>query len=300
VQRLRFPALHSLHLPSNANLAAAMTAIFFLTYFGERMIAYGRPILSACIAIAMAWAAISRAGRSHPLPWLTVIASMVIHIATRWYETDNHVYLALYWAIAIGASCFFSSPRSREAVLDRGARYLIASTMLIAAVQKLLSDDYMDGRMMFVQMLTQQRFSTLASLLQLPLDDLVAQNAPRLADAHWEFGESRMVPLEVGNEALRSRLLAVCRAASQATAVGELALGALFAAPRRWGFGAAAHLALLGFMLLTYSLLPVRGFGAVLGLLGLASSPRKLVLPYCLVILYVYYAADAFRQTVVD
>lgn len=288
------PAVISQELPANTEVAQVCSAVFFLTYVCERMLAADAVVLATFTAVAMTLAAASRKARSHPAVWLLTFLAVALDAVQRWQSIDNHIYLAAYWALAVGASRFLVAG-AREVALQTSARYLLALTMIVAALQKLVAPDYLDGRMLYVQLITDERLGMMARLLDLPTTDLMQENVRRLVEPHWEGGEAKVIPLVTGPEELRQSLIQVGRFVSLLTFVVELTVGVLFALPRRLASSGAAHLLLMGFMAATYTLLPIRGFGALLGILGLAASSRRYLVPYLGLIIYVYYFADVFR-----
>lgn len=208
-------------------------------------------------------------------PWLTkppfwYVTAMLLGttIYFNWESSDNHKYLFVYWCLALCTT--FSLPRGQWGEgLARTSRLLIALCMILATVWKVATPEYMDSRFFTFELLTDDRFANFT---------------------HWTTGVSAQT-LELNRE-LRSLLTRDSAAwtstvqLSGAAQVGPLALfltwwtviiegtlGLLYLLPAGKWTNRTRNTLLILFAATTYSVAPVRGFGWMLMLLGLAQCP---------------------------
>jgi len=192
--------------------------------------------------------------------WLIALFFLVYGNAPMWDLIDNHYYLITYWVASI--VCILVSG---SLDLSWNARALIALTMLAAAFHKLLSPDYMSGEMFQHHLLLDGRFRGAAAVLTgLQLEDLewnahawqaFVQSSSR-ADELWLRGAE-----EVGLLGLALTWWGV---------LIELVIGACFLLPQRKVFMAIGNVSLLIFIVTTYFIASVVGFGWILAVLGIA------------------------------
>jgi hypothetical protein len=199
---------------------------------------------------------------------------------------DNHIYLLAYWCLAIGLALGTAAP---ERTLAASSRWLLAAAFTLAVVWKgILSPDYLDGRFFRVTLLTDDRFAGAAMLLggvsaeQIRDARAFLQPLPEgaeLADPAW-FGEP-------------PRLLALARIVTWVGLALEALVAALWLVPLTPPAVTARHGALLLFLVTTYALAPVAGFGWLLATMGLAACRRDdrapqpgYVIAFFLILLY--------------
>jgi len=190
--------------------------------------------------------------------------------ADRW-QIDNHQFLIAYWCLAVGVAAQGPDP---ERVRRISARLLVGFVFLLATTWKLLAPDFVDGSFMRYTLLTDSRFSEVATLVGgIDSQDLAAnQDALRVLD------DPGAAPAAVP---LRStgRLDGVAMALTWWTLAIEGAVAVLFLAPWR-RIGRHRDVALIAFVLTTYAVAPVVGFGWILVCLGLAQrEPARRFLP---------------------
>lgn len=193
-----------------------------------------------------------------------------------WESADNHRYLFVYWTLALCS--ILSLPRSEQPpALALTSRWLLGLCMLLAVAWKVASPDYLSGTFFHYELLADERFAHFASwTCGLSLEQLAENRDLRqaLTAGYLQGNSLSEVPLHgTANVASIAQLLAWW------TLGIELLLAVLFLAAatfiRRPRLVWAASLALLAFALTTYAVAPVRGFGGILMLLGLAQCEKE-------------------------
>jgi hypothetical protein len=220
--------------------------------------------LTALMGAGLIWPRL----RAHPLLWLPATGLLGFAASRQWYTIDNHQYLFVYWSMAVlFAACL--DPEDRRRGLARSGAWLVGATMALATVQKLASPDYVDGSFFEYTLLTDQRFASFTAALGGVSLDQLAEN--RAFEAKLALGASRAVTLIVGEQ---GRWLATLAAWGILVMEGTLAL--LFLWPRASDrLRAVRSGVLLAFVLVTYPVAPVTGFGRILITMTLAQLPER-------------------------
>lgn len=218
--------------------------------------------------------------------WAALAFLAALRVALDWPMSDNHAYLLALWCASIAWAVRGPRPAFE---LASNARWLIAAVFVMATLQKCLSPDYLDGTFFRVLFLTDARFEDLAIVLGIDFDRL---------DAARSLLEAPPPPIP-GAEALAGsgveRTEAFDRAASFATAwtlAIEAAVAAAFLLPTRI-VGRVRDATLLAFVITTYALATVEGFGWLLLAMGFAQCPadrlrtrRAYLVAYVLLLVY--------------
>jgi hypothetical protein len=223
-----------------------------------------------------------------PVIWIGLSMLVVIRIASDWPLADNHIYLLAYWCLAIALAL---RAVDASAVLAWNGRWLLGLAFALAVLWKgILSPDYVDGRFFRVTLLTDPRFSDVATLVSGLTPAELDRN--RTALDPLPEGAELLAPLEVA-EPWRLRVFAA--AATWSTLLFEACVALAFlldiGTQRIW----LRHALLLGFCLTTYAFAPVAGFGWLLLVLGLAQCDddwRQLRITYVAVFLLVLVYAE--------
>jgi hypothetical protein len=198
----------------------------------------------------------------HALLWIVIAAAMWWFHAGDLFWIDNHKYLMCYWALACALAALAREP---AAVLAWNGRWLIGLAFLFATVWKLLGGEYLDGSFF--------RYTLVADDRLAPLVLWLGGIEPQQLALAWELelellsdpGAGGEVALPGGQELSRLALVL-----SYYTVVIELAIALLFLLPGGDKIRLAGHLGLLGFIVSTYALVPVFGFGYLLTIMGLS------------------------------
>jgi hypothetical protein len=212
--------------------------------------------------------------------WALLASAVAASNAMQWQLIDNHKYLITYWIVA----CIVATHGTRRDYLAQTARRLTALVFLAATFWKLLAAQYLDGTFLYVTALNDSRLLRVAAIVAgVPLADLQA-TAAAVNAAGQSALEGVQIPL------LESAVLwRVAIAMSWATVVGEGLVGVVHLV-RSDRLYSLRHLLLIGFILLTYLLLPVTPFAFVLGIMGLAQcqpDDKRMKMIYVLVLGFV-------------
>lgn len=191
-------------------------------------------------------------------PWLALAGALAAEQALRWWEPENHVLATTGWVLAIGLSRLAHDPAR---TLRLAARLLVAVIFVFATGWKLASTQYTSGDFFTYTIATDHRFAPLAEAVggadEAALDDVRRQLR------ELEPGDSVVL-----HEGPRQRGLTV--GASVFGVLAEAAVAAVFVFDGRRA--RRARPAVLGlFCAVTYAVVPVVGFGALVLTMGAAT-----------------------------
>jgi len=248
------------------DLVTAMTLVLLLAYSG------GGWTVQVPVTILGAAGLLLRGLRRRAAFWLVTAALLTAGYLREWYTVDNHKWLFVYWCLALGLAFATREPRAALAV---SARWLVAACFVFATAWKVLSPDFLDGSFFHYAFLTDLRLEWAAEVLGGLPEGAGAANR-RAVEAAVAYSA----------EVLDADLLSTpgVAAAARALAWGTLAIEALVALaflaplPPPWDDRLRAPL-LLAFVVGTYAMAPVIGFGWVLLILGLVQAPDRGPIP---------------------
>lgn len=248
------------------DLVGAMTLVLLLVYSG------GGWYVQVPVTVLGAAGLLLRGLRRRAGFWLVLAGLLAAGYLREWYAVDNHKWLFVYWCLALGLAFAAREPRAALAV---SARWLVAACFVFATAWKVLSPDFLDGSFFHFAFLTDLRLEWAAEVLGgLPAGAGSANR--RAVEAAVAYSA----------EVLDVDLLSTSgvAAAARALAWGTLAIEALVALaflaplPPPWATRLRAPL-LLAFVVGTYAMAPVIGFGWVLLILGLVQAPDRGPIP---------------------
>jgi hypothetical protein len=229
--------------------------------------------LQGPLVAAFALGMVYRRWLARPAFWYVVATLLGTTVYLNWESSDNHKYLFVYWCLALCSA--LSLPREQQAAsLALSSRWLIGLCMLLAVVWKLSMTDYSGGSFFQYTLLTDERFAQFATRAAgIPLGDLTANR--QLVDLLRESQLAGVGAVQsvVLNTAPRIPLLA--QAMTWWTVAIEGLLAALFLLPDGRRIAAGRNALLVLFAATTYLIAPVRGFGWMLMLLGMAQSEDR-------------------------
>jgi hypothetical protein len=199
--------------------------------------------------------------RRGPWVYLALAASWAPELVMRWFRHEDHVYLGVYWCIAIGLSRL---PGRSTKDLQTSARLLIGLCFAFAVLNKLRAPEFISGQLFHYLLLEDVRFrKTIAETVGALSPALVSQNEASLALVNrWDATGT----VAVLASTQRIPLLAV--AMTVWTFVIETALALVFLASHR-RFERWRHALLIAFCLSVYIVAPVIGFGGLFLGMGL-------------------------------
>ncbi len=227
---------------------------------GTGPLAFPMRIVAGLMLIGPGW---------HRLPhfWPLLFVLTLVSNLGDWFTMDNHRFLILYWALACTLAVV---SKDTDRVLAWNGRVLLALTFLFASGWKLFGGDYIDGDFFYFAFLTDSRLVTIAGAATGLSDLQLAQNVEL-------FSLARFFPLEDLNISLNTSELARQSgfAMSWMTLLFEasVAFAFLYALIRRTG--PWVDWLLIFFCWSTYTLVPIRGFGLILTIMGLAQAPKE-------------------------
>lgn len=248
------------------DLILILTAVMFLLHHLSYWYSSG-PLKALMVA-----ALLSRRMRRLPLLWLAAGGILATVAVKHWWEIDNHQYLYLYWC----ASLFFSlllKPEARMRAIGINAALFLGLTMMLASVQKLLTPEYLDGTFFEYILLCDKRMEPVAWLVGgLDLDDLRENRA-----THYRMRTAGIAPA-LSELTTTARIKVLAPAMSWVLAVFEGIVGLVFLIPiRRRILDLFRATLMIVFVLGTYSVAPVVGFGWMVVILTLAQMPAEFV-----------------------
>jgi hypothetical protein len=196
--------------------------------------------------------------REHPATWMFLAVAMLTGAFEDWEQTDNHKYLMAYWCFCIALATRVEN--SRE-FMARSGRLLIGTCFAFAIYWKVRSPDFISADFFRVQLLTDPRFASVATWL-----GGVSVVVQRDLQWHWaalndisELGEFQGFKLPISE-----RLQAIATVMTWWTLFIETWIAASFLASDRSWLGRGRSVPLLVFVVTTYSVATVVGFGYVL------------------------------------
>jgi len=245
-------------------LVVNMTLILLLIYSGGRWFVQVPVVMLA--SGALLFPELRRSSRI----WFVLAVVLLAGYAQQWSFVDNHKYLLGYWCLAL--YCALRSADTEES-LAVNARWLIAFCFTFATLWKLQALDFLDSRFFHFTLLVDRRFQTLMEVVGGLSAQMVEGNQQALGSL-LQFQSSLM---EVRLQSSPS-LAFLARLLTYGSVFLEGLTAIAFLAPAT-GPGASLHrrlrhLLLLAFVLSTYALAPVIGFGWLLLVMGLAQLPR--------------------------
>jgi hypothetical protein len=253
--QLRWPSIKPLRdLP-------LLTVVLLLTSAPDQW--YLRAPLIALFALGVVF----RSWLVRPQFWYVVATLLGATVYLNWESSDNHKYLFVYWCLAL--CCAFSLPKhEQQEALALTSRWLIGLCMLLAAVWKLATPDYTSGTFFHYETLCDGRLASFVAWLTGMTPESLAAN--RELRELIQSGHLRGLAIQSVTLADSPRLVWLAQGMTWWTVAIEGILAVLFLAPDKPRISAVRNAALLLFAATTYFVAPVRGFGWMLMLLGMA------------------------------
>ncbi|MEM9980159.1 MAG: hypothetical protein AAF808_21250, partial [Cyanobacteria bacterium P01_D01_bin.2] len=191
--------------------------------------------------------------------WLGLATLLGGHTVRAWSALVNHDYVIAYWVGVCAISVWSKAPKH---VFAWNARLLIGLCFLFATAWKLISGEYLDGSFLHLTFLLDARLEMGAALLGgMSLDALAANRAL------FDGLQTTATPAALETTTLLSIISVVL---SYWTIFIEGLVAISFLAPGIKALYDNREWVLLVFIITTYSVIPVLGFGAILFIMGLA------------------------------
>lgn len=197
--------------------------------------------------------------------WTALAGTLGAHTLQGYWTIDNHQFLIAYWTLACALACW---SRDADRVLCANARLLTALVFVFATAWKLLGGAYLDGSFFTHELLLDPRFAALAHLTT-GIEQGALDYNREMARMLTTFPEGGIIVKIASAGAVTT----VARALSYATILIEGSVAVAFLAALRKPGSEVADWLLIAFIVTTYTLTPVIGFGVVLTILGFAQCP---------------------------
>ncbi len=205
--------------------------------------------------------------RSRAAFWLGIVLALAFGNYSRWYVLDNHKYLFVYWCIAVFC-CLFSHDPEGEARL--AARWLLGLSFSFAVFWKVTSPDYLNGSFFQFSLLLDSRFETIARIFGGVTAGMNETNHAALqALINYQSGLQSVSLLSP------TQLVPLAKFMTWWTVVIEALVAVSFLLPPDKFVSRYRDYFLLLFVITTYLIAPVTGFGWILAIMGVAQCSDR-------------------------
>lgn len=230
----------------------------------------------------------NRAWLTSPWLWMIFGGFAIYSVFADYIGTDNHKWLYMYWIWALVIAFFHKKPKDQQNIIALNARFFLVASMGFSVFWKAIAQhgEFHNGAFMEYTFLSDDRFANLLSWIGIP--SALYENWYDLTlEFRFENGFQQVfdVPTKVS-------LLATLTTWWVFLSEGAVAL---FFAFRTKTMDIVAHITLIIFILTTYLIAPVMGFGTMLSILGLSlalarfpKSPLPYAYLFCLVAIAFY------------
>jgi hypothetical protein len=243
-----------------------LTVVLLLTAAPEQW--YLRGPLTALFGLGVVY----RQWLTKPQFWYVVATLLGTTVYLNWESSDNHKYLFVYWSLALCGA--FSLPQvQQQQALATSSRWIIGLCMLLAVIWKLAMPDYRNGSFFQFTLLVDERFAHFTSAAaDVPLKTLADNRALEAMLREGHLLGANIQSVWLGSS---TAVQTLAWAMTWWTVLIEGLLAAAFLMPDRRGVAVARNTLLLLFAATTYLIAPVRAFGWILMLLGLAQCGER-------------------------
>jgi hypothetical protein len=217
--------------------------------------------------------------RKNAFFWFALVCFTTSGLYYNWATADNHKYLITYWCLAIFFVCLSAS----ENTLKTSARYLIGLAFFFAVIWKFITPDFINGDFFEYTFLFDERFSGKLKLFGALAPDAVDFNL--LARDALTAYDSRLYEVDL----LTNQQWSVwVKGVVWWTVALEGLIALCFLLPSRSRLARLGDVCLILFLLSTYLIAPVIGFGSIIATMGIIQcdvSRWKTRLAYILALL---------------
>ncbi len=252
------------------DLYATLT-LFLLLLYSDDSPWIRIPITVLCI-LAFIFVPLRRSAKF----WFVVALLVLVSNYQNWYQADNHKYLHGYWCVALFCALHTRDPERSAGI---AARWLIGLTFLWAVFWKLSSDDYLNGSFFHFSLLIDERFHRVAQGL-----GGLTERMNELNHAAYRALVNYDSHLSAVGLASGPAIAGVAALMTWWTLILEALIAVAFLWPEEKFISKWRDYFLLLFILTTYLVAPVVGFGWVLAIMGLAQTSNRSAL---LTLLYI-------------
>jgi len=246
---------------SRLDLYAIMTLLLLLVYPSSYW--YVRIPLTVLCVSAFVFSAL----RFDPRFWFVTAMVVMAGNYQNWFIVDNHKYLLGYWCLALFCCLLTEAP---EKTLAQIARKLIAFSFLFAVFWKIASHDFLNSTFFHYALLLDDRFRGVSELLGGMTNELMDAN--RTAYRALLNFDSKIDTVQL----LFTRgITYLARIVTWWTLLIELLVAVSFLWPLGKSISRWRDFFLIVFILSTYSVAPVLGFGWTLIIMGLVQCENR-------------------------
>lgn len=269
-----------------SKLALAMTLVLIVTGSPVRM-----PALTPLVAIIGLLVPGMARNRWY---WLVVFSLFIVSPITRpWVELDNHNWLQVYWLAAIVLSRFASKP---DLTLRISARFLVGFAFLFATAWKLIAPEFITGAFFDFTFATDRRLGDVAVAFGLQETGQTGLNQQLITA--WRSPGSTPVAEAIS---LNPMIAALTPWLAWGTVVLEGAVATTFLAPLRARWRWLRDGAVIAFVISTYPLAPVTGFGLlVLTMSAMVSELRPKTRAIVYIAAFIFVSLTSERDAVLE
>jgi hypothetical protein len=262
------------------DLSLIMTLLLLVFHVGHPGY-LGLPITTLSLA-AILYAPLRRS----KIYWLSIILVVALANYRNWYSIDNHQHLIGYWCLAIFLALFTTDPEKSTAT---SARLLIGLAFLFATLWKAISGDYLEGAFFHYSLLEDERFGFVAKYLGGLTDEIILANYQAMQ--RLLAPDSSLVMIQLQGSPWIS---VIAQFLTWWTILIEGVIATAFLWPKDKWISKWRDILLFLFLLTTYAVTPVIGFGWILIAMGAAqytSTFRYTPLGYLSIflVLHIYY-----------
>ena len=240
------------------DLVSSMTLVLILLYSGDFW------YLRVPVTIVATAAIMFQSLRFNNNLWFGFAVFLLAANFHNWYTIDNHKYLITYWCIALFLACLSQKP---EITIAKSARLLIGFAFLFATFWKAISPDFLNGVFFHFTLLFDERFADVSAYLGQLSKENFAYNG-RAIDALTVYNS----PLQSVQLQSTKHIFIISQVITWWTFLLEGLITIAFLWKKDHFISRWRDFLLLTFVVTSYAVAPVIGFGSVLVIMGLAQS----------------------------
>ncbi|WP_421762803.1 hypothetical protein [Ekhidna sp.] len=232
----------------------------------------------------------------HKNKYLWYVLAIVLFLKTtaNWWTQDNHLFVNLYWVIAIAFALSF---KDSVGILARNSRALIGLVFFFATIWKILSPDFSSGTYFHFTFLTDSRFAEESKILGDQSRTDIAENINMMRKVASNEIETATLK---SNDSIRLSTKFI----TWHTILIESLLALVFLLPSRFKLTNYRNYLLLLFALTTYLTMPIHSFAWLIIAMGISQTHEKEKLDRSLFILslpiMLLYKFVPFMQWIAD
>ena len=198
---------------------------------------------------------------------ITTIILAVSHLPD-WYTIDNHIYLMIYWSLAMSIALYSSN---QQVTLNKSASFLVGLCFLFATFWKVITPEFMNGSFFeYILAGGDSRFKTFSVLLT----DMNYQNIEYNQSQINSVNDNLLID-HSGKLIISSILPIKAQFLTYWTVIIEGLIGLLFLFSFKNISNSFKHYMLLLFIVTTYPIASVTTFGLLLVCIGISQAETK-------------------------